>query len=130
MVYAGVVRIMYKPVDEDGFDRVALAPDAVAFCFLVKLERRERTMYAPDEEIEGVAEITGGAVRIRELILRRRSGLSTSSLQAVRLGTIRDHIAEDVERYRLLDQLGPPVKTDSRSWILPEDAGRPAAKRC
>ena len=99
------MKVLYKQIDAESVERLGLDPDELGFCFLCRDTESDRAAYAPDEEIRGVATLTGGALLIRELTLTGRRGLSARSLQTVRLGALRAHILEDLRDYALLDQL-------------------------
>lgn len=97
--------MIYQPIDEESRQRLGLDPDELGFLFLWRDSDSDRVAYSPDEEIRGVATVTGGTLLIRELTLSGRQGLSARSLQTVRLGALRAHILEDLRDYALLDQL-------------------------
>jgi hypothetical protein len=84
--------------------------------------------YSPDEEIRGVATLSGGTLQIRELTLSRTEGLSASSLQTVRLGALRDLILTDLRDHALLDQLIAFAEAEQR-WIAAGDAPSTAEDR-
>jgi hypothetical protein len=97
--------VIYRPIDEASVERLGLDPDELGFLFLWRASDPRRVAYSPDEEIRGVATLTGGTLLIRELTLSGRHGLSARSLQTVRLGALRARILEDLRDYALLDQL-------------------------
>lgn len=99
------MKVIYQPLDPASVERLGLDPDEPGFRFLCRDADSDRVAYSPDEEIRGVATVTGGALLIRELTLSGRQGLSARSLQTVRLGALRAHILEDLRDYALLDQL-------------------------
>jgi len=101
------VKVTYQPIDEASLNRLGLDPDQPSFRFRCRESagRAGRVAYSADEEIRGVAVISEGTLRIRELTLVRSQGLSAGSLQAVRLGELRAHIIDDLRDYGLLDQL-------------------------
>jgi hypothetical protein len=99
------MRVIYQPIDDASRERLGLDPDEPAFRFLWRDADSGRAAYSPDEEIRGVATVTGGTLLIRELTLTGRKGLSARSLQTVRMGALRAHILEDLRDYALLDQL-------------------------
>src|SRR5712691_9629309 len=99
------MKVIYQPLDDAGVERLGLDPDEPAFRFLCRDADSDRVAYSPDEEIRGIATVTGGTLLIRELTLTGRKGLSARSLQTVRLGALRARILEDLRDYALLDQL-------------------------
>src|SRR5438093_9254701 len=99
------MKVIYRPIDAASVERLGLDADELGFLFLSRASNSERVAYSPDEEIRGVATVTGGTLLIRELTLSGRQGLSARSLQTVRLGALRAHILEDLRDYALLDQL-------------------------
>lgn len=113
-MYNGGVRILYRATDEATRDRLNLT-DEPSFRFRLTPEPSAQKMYAPDEEMDGVAVLVRGALLIRELTLGRKEGLSTSSLQAVRLGEVRDHMLRDLRDFALLDEVAKLA--DQERWI-------------
>src|SRR6266508_4126111 len=99
------MKVAYQPMDDESRERLGLDPDELGFLFLWRASDSDRAAYSPDEEIRGVATLTGGMLLIRELTLSGRQGLSARSLQTVRLGALRAHILEDLRDHALLDQL-------------------------
>src|SRR5438093_4609872 len=99
------MRAIYRPIDDASVERLGLGADELGFLFLWRTSDSKRVAYSPDDEIRGVATLTGGTLLIRELTLSGRQGLSARSLQTVRLGALRAHILEDLREYALLDQL-------------------------
>ena len=107
------MKVLYQQIDDASVERLGLDPDELGFRFLCRDTESDRAAYAPDDEIRGVATLTGGALLIRELTLTSRRGLSARSLQTVRLGALRAHMLEDLRDYALLDQLTTfAAKTD------------------
>ena len=105
----------YQPLDEESRQRLGLDPDEPGFRFRWRdSPDRRRVAYSPDEEIRGVATISGGTLLIRELTLSRTRGLSAGSLQAVRLGAVRDEILADLREHALLEQLTSFAESEQR----------------
>jgi hypothetical protein len=119
----------YRPLDEATRERLALDPDepGLRFRWRPRGERR-RVAYSPDEEIRGVATLGGGALVIRELTLSRTKGLSAGSLQAVRLGSLRDEILADLREHALLEQLTSFAEVEQR-WLSARDTPSSAYER-
>ncbi len=99
------MRVIYQPIDDASLDRLGLDPEELSFRFLCRAFDSDRVAYSPDDEIRGVATLSGGTLLIRELTLSATRGLSAKSLQTVRLGALRAHILKDLRDYALLDQL-------------------------
>jgi hypothetical protein len=99
------MRVTYRPIDSASVERLGLDPDQSCFRFRARMDDSGRAAYSPDEEIRGVATLAAGTLLIRELTLTRGEGLSARSLQAVRLGALRDHILTDLREHKLLAQL-------------------------
>ncbi len=107
------MKVTYAPIDDASVERLGLDPDQPSFRFRARVDDSGRAAYSPDEEIRGVATLTAGTLLIRELTLTRQQGLSARSLQAVRLGALRDHILTDLREHKLLEQLATlPAKTE------------------
>jgi hypothetical protein len=99
------MRVTYRPIDTASVERLGLDPDQPSFRFRARVDDSGRAAYSPDEEIRGVATLAAGTLLIRELTLTRKQGLSARSLQAVRVGALRDHILTDLREHKLLEQL-------------------------
>ena len=108
--------VSYRPIDDDTRQRLGLDPDQPSFRFRWRdtPDPIRRVAYSPDEEIRGVAALSSGTLLIRELTLSRTQGLSASSLQAVRLGALRDQILADLRDHGLLEQLSTFAEAEQR----------------
>jgi hypothetical protein len=118
------MRVIYQPIDATSVERLGLDPDEPSFRFRSRDRDSGRVAYSPDEELRGVATITGGTLRIRELTLSNTHGLSARSLQTVRLGALRAHILEDLRDYALLDQLATSARAELLARLF---AGEPSS---
>jgi hypothetical protein len=125
------MQVTYRPIDAESQQRLGLDPEQPSFRFRWRdsPDRARRVAYAPDEEIRGVATLSGGTLLIRELTLSRTQGLSAGSLQAVRLGALRAHILTDLRDYALLDQLTSSAAQAEQRWVPAEDAPTTADDR-
>jgi hypothetical protein len=110
-------------------ERLGLDPDQPCFRFRARVDDSGRAAYSPDEEIRGVAVLSGGTLLIHELTLTRRDGLSARSLQAVRLGALRDHILTDLREHRLLDQLTALASRTEQTEITAAETASATAER-
>src|SRR5713101_5953864 len=121
----------YRPLDTTTRERLGLDPDEPGFWFRWRDSRHPRRLaYSPDEEVRGVATLSGGALVIHELTLSRAQGLSAGSLQAVPLGVLRDEILVDLREHGLLDQLTAFTEVERR-WgriFAGKEAGSPAER--
>src|SRR6266536_2947186 len=121
--------VTYRPLDEESRQRLGLHEDELGFCFRWRESPHPRRVaYSPDEEVRGVATLSGWTPLIRELTLSRTRGLSAGSLQAVRLGTLREEILTDLREHALLEQLTSFPEGEQR-WISAEDTPRSAEER-
>jgi hypothetical protein len=99
------MRVIYQPLEDPDRERLGLDHNELGFRFLWRDAHLGRTAYSPDDEIRGIATLRAGTPLIRELTLAARKGLSAQSLQTLRLGELRKHIADDLRDHGLLDQL-------------------------
>lgn len=107
------MKIGYRPIDEDTRDELDLhGHDAFRFRVLDP-PVAGRTLHAPRDEWIGVAAIVDGVPVIRELTLRRPDGVTTASLQAARLGEVRERILADLRDYDLVQA----VVGSRRAWL-------------
>jgi hypothetical protein len=123
------MQVTYRPLGEETRQRLGLDPDEPGFCFRCRHStQRRRVAYAPDEEIRGVATLSGGTLLIRELTLTHAHGLSAGFLQAVRLGALRDEILADLSEHALLEQLTSFAEREQR-WLAADDTPKNAQAR-
>jgi hypothetical protein len=125
LVYSTLdMKVTYTLIDAASVERLGLDPDQPSFRFRAR-EVSGRIAYSPDEEIQGVATFANGTLLIHELTLNRREGLSARSVQAVRLGALRDHILTDLREHKLLEQLADfATSAEQREIAASETPGK------